>query len=94
MKCKNHKDHPDHSKQKVRLKRVGGQIEGIAKMIDERRYCPEILMQLKAASKAIQSIEGEILATHLRACVKNAIHSRNEKEISAKIDEMMALFKR
>ena len=52
--------HPDHSTHKKRLNRVRGQIDGIEKMIDERRYCPDILIQLRAASKALESIEAEI----------------------------------
>ena len=94
QKCKMHSEHPDHSKQKSKLKRVQGQVGGVLKMVDERRYCPEILMQVRAASKALQSIESDILGTHLRACVKNAMNSKSENEISAKIEEMMVLFKR
>jgi DNA-binding FrmR family transcriptional regulator len=94
LECKMHNQHPDHGKQKGRLMRVQGQVGGIMKMIDDRRYCPEILIQIRAASKALQSIESEILGAHLRACVKNAVNSKNQKEVSKKIEEMMVLFKR
>ncbi|HEX7675915.1 MAG TPA: metal-sensitive transcriptional regulator [Bdellovibrio sp.] len=86
--------HPDHSTHKKRLNRVRGQIDGIEKMIDERRYCPDILIQLRAASKALESIEAEIMQTHIHGCVKTAIKSRDEKEVIKKIEEIMTLVKR
>jgi len=86
--------HPDHSKVLPNLNRVSGQIEGIKKMIDERRYCPDILIQLRAIRSAINSIEGTILEAHLGACVKDAFNSNNEKEITQKISELKDLYKR
>lgn len=84
----------DHGIHKKRLNRVRGQIDGIDKMIDERRYCPDILIQLRAASKALQAIETEIMKTHIRGCVKTAIKARNEKEVVTKIEEIMNLVNR
>lgn len=86
--------HPDHRILKGRLKRVQGQVEGILRMIDERRYCPDILIQLKAASKALESVEAEMMADHLRGCVHSAMNSRDEKTISKKIEEIMKLMKK
>lgn len=86
--------HPDHSLQKKRLNRVRGQIDGIERMIDERRYCPDILIQLRAAAKALQAIESEILATHIQGCVKTAIAARDEKEVVGKVEEIMNLINR
>lgn len=89
-----HFGHPDHGLHKKRLNRVRGQIDGIERMIDERRYCPDILIQLRAAAKALESIEAEILKTHLGSCVKTAVKLRDEKEIQTKINEIMSLMKR
>ncbi|MNL09208.1 Copper-sensing transcriptional repressor CsoR [compost metagenome] len=83
--------HPDHGVHKKRLQRVRGQIDGISRMIDERRYCPDIVIQIRAASKALQAIEAEIINTHIEGCVKTAIKAKNEKEIHKKIDEIMDL---
>ena len=95
MKKANSKSlHPDHGIHKKRLNRIRGQIDGIEKMIDERRYCPDILIQLRAAAKALESIESEILRTHVHGCVKTAIKSRDENEVSKKIEEIMTLVKR
>lgn len=86
--------HPDHSQHKKRLQRVRGQIDGIAKMIDDRRYCPDIVFQIRAAAKALQAVEAEILNTHIQGCVKTAIKAKNEKEIHKKIDEIMDLIQK
>jgi DNA-binding FrmR family transcriptional regulator len=51
------------------LNRIAGQIEGIKKMVDEGRYCPEILSQLRAVRSAVKGIETEILRRHLSSCV-------------------------
>ncbi len=51
-------NHPDHASNLVRLRKVQGQITGIGKMLDERRYCMEILIQLRAAGSALKAIEG------------------------------------
>ncbi len=95
MKKANTKSHhPDHGIHKKRLNRIRGQIDGIEKMIDDRRYCPDILIQLRAASKALESIEMQIMTAHVHGCVKTAIKSRDEKEVTNKIDEIMTLVKR
>lgn len=86
--------HPDHGVHKKRLQRVRGQIDGISRMIDERRYCPDIVIQIRAASKALQAIEAEIINTHIEGCVKTAIKAKNEKEIHKKIDEIMDLIQK
>lgn len=87
-------DHPDHSAHLKRLNRVRGQLDGIEKMIQQRRYCPDIVMQLRAAAKALQAIETEVLNTHVEGCVKSAVRARDEKEAAKKIDEIMNLVKR
>lgn len=92
--CCDAKAHPDHSNVLPGLNRIAGQIEGVKKMIAERRYCPDIIIQMRAISSAINSIEAKVLEAHLGACVKDAFNSDNEKEISKKISELIDLFKR
>ena len=84
--------HPDHSAELSRLHRIQGQVEGIVRMITERRYCPDILTQLKAVQAALKSVEGTILKNHMQDCVKQAMDSKNEIEIKQKVDELVALF--
>ncbi len=90
---KPHKQHPDHSKDLVRINRIIGQLNGIHKMIEDRRYCPDILQQIKAVGAATQSLEKSILEVHLRNCVKEAMLSRKTANIEDKIDELMDLIR-
>lgn len=81
--------HPDHAAQKKRLNRVRGQIEGIDRMITERRYCMDIITQIKAAKSALASLEAEIIEAHLRACVKVAFQAKGSVQAEEKIKEIM-----
>ncbi len=87
-----HASHHDHGQENGRLNRVRGQIDGIQKMIDEHRYCPEIITQLRAARAALRSIESSIMERHLRGCVQGAMSSKNPAEAEAKIRELIQLF--
>ena len=85
------KKNPDYVPQLKRLRRVQGQIGGIERMIVDRRYCPDILVQLKAAQAALRAIETEVFKTHLSECVKSAFNSGNSKLIEEKIAEIQTL---
>ena len=56
---------PSHDRELKRINRVIGQLEGIGRMITDRRYCPEILVQTRAATAAIRSLEAAILQKHI-----------------------------
>lgn len=86
--------HPDHSAHLKRLNRARGQLDGVEKMILERRYCPDIIFQLRAVAKALQSMEAEIMRTHIHGCVKTAIDSRDAQQVNQKIEEIMDLVKK
>ena len=86
--------HPSHKKQTQRLNRIEGQIRGVGKMIEEKRYCPDILIQIDASISALRSLQASILETHMRHCVKEAIESRNENDTESKIEELMEIFRR
>lgn len=83
--------HPDHSGHISRLNRVKGQIEGIERMIVDRRYCPDIIAQLKAASSALKAIEAEVFKTHLRGCIKQAFSADDSFKSEEKIQEIVKL---
>jgi len=87
---KNH--NPSHKQEIPRLNRAIGQLEGIKKMINEQRYCPDILLQLKAVRSAIRSIEGNILQTHLEHCVVESFN--NKDDAKTKILEIKKLLDR
>ncbi len=85
---------PCHKSELAKLNRISGQVEGIKKMIDEKRYCPEILTQLRAARSAIHTVEANILESHLQSCVRDAMMNGNEQTTTEKINEIKELFKR
>lgn len=87
-------DHPNHHTQLRRLNRIVGQLEGVKKMIEENRYCPDILVQLRAVHSAVRSVEAAILESHLESCVREAFQSKNEREIRKKVAELTRLYKR
>ena len=73
-----------------RLNRISGQISGIKKMIDDDRYCGDILTQLSAVDKAVQSLSSVILERHMYSCIKKEVSSGNLEVV----DEIMQLFRR
>lgn len=60
-------------------------------MIEARRYCPEILVQTRAAASALKRVELSIMEQHLRSCVAHAAESRNGAKVSEKIEEIMEI---
>ncbi|MCP4297942.1 MAG: metal-sensitive transcriptional regulator [Proteobacteria bacterium] len=86
--------HPDHSDKLSRLNKVGGQINGIKKMIEDRRYCIDILTQIKAATSALKKVEQTILKDHINNCLKTAVELRSELEIQNKLNEVMDLIEK
>jgi DNA-binding FrmR family transcriptional regulator len=76
------------------LNRVEGQIRGIGKMVEEERYCIEIVTQIAAAKAALARIESDLLRQHLSHCVHRAMNSRNASEQQKVIDELVGVFRR
>ncbi len=74
------------------MRRIEGQARGVAKMIDEDRYCPDIVQQLSALSAAADEVALLLLQEHIEGCVVDAI--RNEEESEAKIRELMMLLRK
>ena len=83
----------DHSGELRRLSRIKGQVEGIERMINEHRYCPEIVHQIKAVRSALKSVEISIIEGHMKHCVKAAVASRNNDVIQEKMEEILMLLK-
>lgn len=86
--------HPCHHDETGRLNRIAGQVEGVKKMIDEGRYCPDILAQIRAIRSALKSVEANVLDRHLEHCVRDAVASGNEKDQKQKLDEIKAIFRK
>lgn len=86
--------HPSHSAEIARLKRIKGQVEGVEKMIVEKRYCPDIIVQIRAVRAALLALEGSVLKTHLRHCVKDALQTKDSVKSEEKIQEIIELLAR
>ena len=76
-----------------RLRRVEGQVRGIARMVDEDTYCIDVLTQISAATKALEAVALGLLEDHLRHCVAEAVNAGGD-EADAKITEAAAAVRR
>jgi CsoR family transcriptional regulator, copper-sensing transcriptional repressor len=72
-----------------RLRRVEGQVRGLQRMVEEDRYCIDILEQVSAATKALQAVALELLDDHLAHCVSDAVR-RGGSDATEKLDEASA----
>lgn len=72
-----------------RLSRIEGQVRGIARMVEEDRYCIDIITQVRAVRAALDKVEQEILHDHLQHCVAHAFHAGSERDRQIKIDELL-----
>ena len=77
-----------------RLRRIEGQVRGIEKMVDEERYCIDILTQIGAAMTALENVGLRVLDDHVNHCVAGALASGDEAEARAKTDELLAAVQR
>ena len=77
-----------------RLSRIEGQVRGLSRMVDEDRYCIDIVTQIAAVRAALRRLEEEILRDHVGHCVEHAIASGNRAEQRQKIEELMAVVSR
>ena len=77
-----------------RLSRIEGQVRGVARMIDEDRYCIDILVQIRAARAALARVESELLREHLEHCIVGAMVSGDEAEQRRKAAELVELLQR
>jgi DNA-binding FrmR family transcriptional regulator len=85
----------DVEKQAVsRLEKVMGQVRGIEKMLEDRRYCVDVLTQIDAARAALAGVGKIILRNHIETCVATALASGKEEEREEKIAELMSILNR
>ena len=72
-----------------RLGRIEGQVRGLSRMVDEDRYCIDIVTQISAVRAALRRVEEEVLRDHVAHCVEHAISSGNKADQREKIAELM-----
>ena len=75
-----------------RLEKIAGQVRGLSKMVEEGRYCIDILRQIMATEAALHSLGEIILRNHLETCVTDAFQSSNPRERKVKIQELIHVF--
>jgi len=75
----------------ARLKRIEGQVRGLQKMVEEERYCLDIVAQTRSVAAALRGVENIVLENHLNTCVADAMRSPDEEEQRKKVAEVMAL---
>jgi CsoR family transcriptional regulator, copper-sensing transcriptional repressor len=83
-----------HNEQLEYLKKIEGQVRGIQKMIEEKRYCVDIITQLHSIIGAMYRIENEIFKKHVQGCVMHSLKGRSEVDKQKKIEEIVELIAR
>jgi DNA-binding FrmR family transcriptional regulator len=79
----------DHTLQIPRLNRIEGQIRGISKMIQDERYCVDILTQIRSASSALAKVQENIFKGHLESCVRDSLTGDDPRDRETKVDEIL-----
>jgi CsoR family transcriptional regulator, copper-sensing transcriptional repressor len=74
----------------TRLRRIEGQVRGLQRMVDEERYCADILTQLSSVQEALRAVSRELMRNHLKYCATSAIRAGND-EAEAMYDELIDL---
>lgn len=80
-----------HNEQLAFLKKIEGQIRGIQRMIQEKKYCVDIITQISSIVGALRRVENEILKKHIEGCVAKALKGRSERDKKEKISEVVDL---
>lgn len=87
-------DFPTHAKEVSRINRVLGQIEGIKRMIEEKRYCVDIMTQLRASRNALKTIELSVLEVHLGHCLAKACQGNDKQQKAKQLQEIINLLQK
>ena len=87
-------DEANKTKVLARLRRIAGQVEGIARMLEEDRYCVDLLLQVASAQAALGQAGKLVLRSHVETCVSEALTSGKPAERKQKLDELMEVFAR
>jgi len=83
-----------HEAQVIRLNRIEGQVRGISKMVQEERYCVDILTQIRSASSALAKVQENIFKGHMESCVRESLTGDDPRDREAKVNEILVLLSR
>jgi CsoR family transcriptional regulator, copper-sensing transcriptional repressor len=81
--------YPNHEAQLARLARIEGQLRGVRKMIEERRYCIDIVSQIKAVTAALKQVQMGVLEKHIHHCLKESVEAQDPDLLEEKIGEIV-----
>jgi CsoR family transcriptional regulator, copper-sensing transcriptional repressor len=76
----------------LRLRRIEGQVRGVQKMVEEERYCPDVLTQISSVHESLRSVERVLLRNHLQHCATEALRSGDENKARRTYEELTELF--
>lgn len=85
---------PSHDDQLQRLNKIEGQINGIRKMIEEQRYCIDIVSQIRAVTGALKQVRMGVLEKHIHHCVREPLESRDPELFEGKVVEIVKVLSR
>jgi CsoR family transcriptional regulator, copper-sensing transcriptional repressor len=83
-----------HERVAKALRRIEGQVRGVSRMIDEERYCMEVVAQIEAVRAALRRVEVDLLRTHMSHCVKTAMASGDASARERVIEELLDVYRR
>jgi DNA-binding FrmR family transcriptional regulator len=78
----------------LRLRRVEGQVRGVQKMVEEDRYCPDVLVQMSAIHESLRAVERTLMKDHLQHCATEALRSGDDEQAQRTYNELTELFYR
>ena len=85
---------PSHDGQLKRLSKIEGQIKGVRKMIEDQRYCVDIISQIKAVVGALEKVQLGVLEKHVHHCVRESLESKSPENFEEKVEELVRILAR
>jgi DNA-binding FrmR family transcriptional regulator len=86
--------HAHHTGQLPRLRKIEGQVKGLVRMVEDKRYCVDILTQLRAVRAALKRVEEGVLREHVEHCVTLAMRGGDEAEQRTRVEELLRVLGR
>ncbi len=86
--------HRDNTALLQRLRKIEGQVRGVQRMVEDDRYCVDILVQLAAIRSAVSAVGASLLESHIRGCVTSALHTGDGDRAVAEVLEVITQFSR
>ena len=83
-----------HEETLKRISRIAGQVQGVRRMVEERKYCIDIIAQIQAVRSALRAVELKILQKHMSHCVSGAFASGSRTDADQKMEELLRVMKK